>query len=69
VPSERAKTQSKTYRLPVDLIQAVDQAALAEGQGRTSGRMFNPSAIVERALREYLAKRPPKSQRRRGPSK
>jgi hypothetical protein len=42
----------------VDLIRAVDQAALAEGQGRTSGRMFNPSAIVERALREHLSPTP-----------
>lgn len=56
MPSERAQTRSKTYRLPVDLIQAVDQAALAEGQGRTSGRMFNPSAIVELALRDYFAR-------------
>lgn len=54
MPTDRTETRSKTYRLPVDLIRAVDQAALAEGQGRTSGRMFNPSAIVERALREYL---------------
>ncbi|HEY0383422.1 MAG TPA: hypothetical protein VGC72_14605 [Candidatus Elarobacter sp.] len=47
------------YRLPVDLIRLVENEAIAEGRERESGRAFNPSAVVERILREYFdAKKP-----------
>jgi hypothetical protein len=47
------------YRLPVDLIRMVENEAIAEGRDRQSGRAFNPSAVVERVLRDYFdAKKP-----------
>lgn len=50
-----------SYRLPEDLIRLVNDEAAAEGRERTSGRIHNPSAIVERALRAYFdAKQKPR---------
>ncbi|HEV2641974.1 MAG TPA: hypothetical protein VGT98_04680 [Candidatus Elarobacter sp.] len=47
------------YRLPVDLIRMIENEAIAEGRDRQSGRAFNPSAVVERVLRDYFdAKKP-----------
>ncbi len=47
------------YRLPVDLIRMIENEAVAEGRDRQSGRAFNPSAVVERVLRDYFdAKKP-----------
>ena len=49
--------RSASYRLPVDLIRAVNDEAAEEGRHRTSGRVHNPSAVVERILREYFARK------------
>jgi len=47
------------YRLPVDLIRMIENEAIAEGRDRQSGRAFNPSAVVERVLKDYFdAKKP-----------
>jgi hypothetical protein len=52
-----------SYRLPVDLIERVADDAKDEGRERTSGRMFNPSAVVERILREYYDGKPKRTRR------
>jgi hypothetical protein len=58
-----SEKRSVSYRLPVDLIRLVNDAAQAEGQDKTSGRVFNPSAIVERILRAHFDKQPRRSPR------
>jgi hypothetical protein len=47
----------------VDLIERVADDAKDEGRERTSGRMFNPSAVVERILREYYDGKPKRTRR------
>ncbi len=47
-----------SYRLPVDLVRAVNDAAQAEGREKNAGRVFNPSAVVERILRAHFESSP-----------
>lgn len=63
VASEASGKRSVSYRLPVDLIRAVNDEAAAEGRERTMGRVFNPSAVVERILRAYFDAKPPRQRR------
>ena len=39
---------------PGDLVEAVNAEALADAPHVKAGRVFNPSAVVERALRAYF---------------
>jgi hypothetical protein len=39
------------------LIRAVSEEAAEEGRHRTSGRVHNPSAVVERILRDYFTRK------------
>lgn len=61
---EPPEKRTISYRLPVDLIERVADDAKDEGRERTSGRMFNPSAVVERILRDYYDGKPSKRTRR-----
>lgn len=54
-----------TLRLPVDLVALIEAESIADGQTRERGRVYSPSATIERILRTYFAQRP----RRRGRSK
>jgi len=42
----------------MDVIELVEEEAIADGRGRQSGRVFNPSATIERILRAYFASKP-----------
>lgn len=53
--AQQAPKRRVTFYLPQDLIRAVNEAAHEEGRGATSGRAFNPSAVVERILSAYFA--------------
>jgi hypothetical protein len=57
------KRQRISYYLPPDLVEAVNAEALADAPHVTSGRVFNPSAVVERILRAHYEKQPKRSQR------
>jgi hypothetical protein len=50
---ESQKRKRISYYLPPDLIEAVNAEALADAPHVTSGRVFNPSAVVERVLRAH----------------
>jgi hypothetical protein len=55
------KRKRISYYLPPDLIEAVNAEALEAAPHVTSGRVFNPSGVVERILREHYdrkAKKP-----------
>ncbi len=56
------KRQRISYYLPPDLVEAVNAEALADAPHVTSGRVFNPSAVVERILRAHYER---KSKQRR----
>jgi hypothetical protein len=58
-----SEKRSVSYRLPVDLVRAVNDAAQEEGRDKASGRVFNPSAVVERILRAHFDKQPKRSHR------
>jgi hypothetical protein len=62
-PEEPVEKRSVSYRLPVDLVRAVNDAAQAEGREKNAGRVFNPSAVVERILRAHFDKQPRRSRR------
>lgn len=47
-----------TLRLPVDLVTLIEAESIADGQTRESGRVYSPSATIERILRTYFAQRP-----------
>lgn len=53
-----SEKRNVSYRLPVDLIRAVEEDAFEEGRSRPSGRAFNPSSSVERILRAPYATEP-----------
>jgi hypothetical protein len=50
--------KSVQFRLPLDLLKRIEEDAMAEGRERQSGRAYNPSAVVERIIREYYDARP-----------
>lgn len=52
-----------TLRIPEDLASLLQAESIRDGQDRRAGRVYSPSATVERILREYFAaqKRPHKS--------
>ena len=54
-----SEKRSVSYRLPVDLIRMINEESIVEGRAISSGRVFNPSSLVERILREYFARKPP----------
>ena len=54
-----SEKRSVSYRLPVDLIKLINEESIVEGRGLQSGRVFNPSAVVERILRDYFSRKPP----------
>ncbi len=54
-----------SYRLPPDLIKAIEEEAISDGRERQSGRAFNPSAVVERILSAYFQTKPSKGRGRK----
>lgn len=48
--------RNAAWHLPVDLIQQIDKAAMKEAHA--SDRRVKPSHVVERLLREGLARKP-----------
>jgi hypothetical protein len=55
---EQGQKRRITFYLPPDLISAVNEEAREAGRAVTSGRSFNPSAVVETALREHFERKP-----------
>jgi hypothetical protein len=54
------KKSSLTISLPSDILAEWKREAIDEGQARGAGRLYSPSATVERILREYFrAKKTP----------
>jgi hypothetical protein len=60
---DNPKRRRISYYLPPDLVEAVNAEAIADAAHITSGRMFNPSAVVERILRAHYEKKPKKASR------
>jgi hypothetical protein len=58
VPTDKPEKRRITFYLPPELIAAVNEEAVEAGRGVTSGRAFNPSAVVERILRAYFEHKP-----------
>ena len=62
-----ASSESKravTYRLSADVLQALEDETIADGRERKGGRVFSPSATLERILRSYFAAKKPERGRR-----
>jgi hypothetical protein len=53
-----------TYRLSLDVLQALEDETIADGRERKGGRVFSPSATLERILRSYFAAKKPERGRR-----
>jgi hypothetical protein len=68
LPSMATDNKGVNFRLPADLLKRIRQEAMEEGLAVESGRIYNPSAVVERILRAYFAKKqtPAKEPARRG---
>ncbi len=58
---ESEKRRKVSYYLPAELVEAVNKLAMEEGASRQAGRVFNPSSVVEDALRAYLGSKPKRS--------
>jgi hypothetical protein len=52
--SKPAAKKAITLRLPSDLIVDIEREAISDGQNRAAGRVYSPSATVERILRAYF---------------
>ena len=61
MPTEKRTAADKravTIRLPEDLLGLIEDEAIADGRAREKGRVYSPSATIERILRAYFAGRP-----------
>jgi hypothetical protein len=47
-----------TIRIAEDVANLLEAESIADGRGRGSGRVYSPSATIERILREYFAAKP-----------
>ena len=45
-------------RFHIALIKLVEEEAIVEGRSKQSGRVFNPSSIVERILKSHFDAKP-----------
>ena len=52
-----------TIRLPEDLIARIEDEAILDGRARQKGRVYSPSATIERILRVYFESRPQRRSR------
>ena len=61
MPSQRrpaAQKRAVTLRLPVDLLALLEDEAIEDGRQRERGRVYSPSATIERILRAYFDAKP-----------
>ena len=58
VPKQPSGKRAITIRIAQDLATLLEAEAIRDGQGRESGRVYSPSATIERILREYFDARP-----------
>jgi hypothetical protein len=61
-PAKRAIT----IRLPEDLLTLIEDASIADGRARERGRVYSPSATIEKILRAHFDAQP---KRRARPAK
>ena len=68
MPSSKRPTVVKravTIRLPEDLISRIEDESIADGRAREKGRVYSPSATIERILRAYFESRPIRGDRKK----
>jgi hypothetical protein len=49
-----------TLRIAEDVLALLEDEAIADGRERDGGRVYSPSATVERILRAYFSAKPTK---------
>jgi hypothetical protein len=66
MPSSEPATEKRTVtlRLPMDLLELLEDETIADGRGKKQGRVYSPSATIERILRQYFANKPAKKTRK-----
>jgi hypothetical protein len=65
MPTEKTPPAKRavTIRLPADLLGLIEEEAIVDGRSRLAGRVYSPSATIERILRAYFASKPKKRSR------
>ncbi len=58
-PDKRAVT----FRIATDVLAQLEDEAIADGRTRESGRVYSPSATIERILRAYFETKPKRPRR------
>ncbi len=58
-PDKRAVT----FRIATDVLAQLEDEAIADGRNRESGRVYSPSATLERILRAYFDAQPKRPRR------
>jgi hypothetical protein len=53
--AEGPEQEAVTFRIGRDVLALLRAEAMAEGQRKQSGRVYNPSATLDRILREHYA--------------
>ncbi len=53
-PDKRAVT----FRIATDVLSLLENEAIEDGRKRESGRVYSPSATLERILRHYFEAKP-----------
>ena len=48
------KKRALTVRLPEDLMRLLEEESILDGRSRLSGRVYSPSATLQRILRSYF---------------
>ncbi|MDB5069591.1 MAG: hypothetical protein JWM87_702 [Candidatus Eremiobacteraeota bacterium] len=50
-----ARKEAVTFRIARDVLALLRAEAMDEGQNKDSGRVYNPSATLDRILRQHYA--------------
>jgi len=56
--AEPVAKRAVTLRLPTDLLDLIEDEAISDGREREKGRVYSPSATIERILRQYFDTKP-----------
>ena len=54
---DASEREAVTFRIARDVLNLLRNEAMEEGTNRSTGRVYNPSATLDRILREHYAKK------------
>ncbi|MEA2666922.1 MAG: hypothetical protein QOI11_3866 [Candidatus Eremiobacteraeota bacterium] len=63
VKASGPEKRAVTFRIATDVLAQLEDESIEDGRNRESGRVYSPSATVERILRTYFEAKPKRPRR------